>query len=246
MRGLVKTLVFDVSGVLRDSKRVMKRAYDVSFAEHGLDIDVDADMVYKLRGLNAFNDLSNSIRLLVGTGGDVNERVVMSKGANKLLTEEMHARPVDEALVAGVRARFRAEFAAAHNAHLVELLPGVADGLDALARDGYTLGVLSNSTLPSLQRDLGHLSHHFRFMIPDAAKPSPDVYARSLREHDLLPAETAYVGDALSDVDLARVAGSPSIAVLTGMGTRKHLEAAAPDLLCDDFPHLVNLLTKEA
>eukprot|EP01060_Flectonema_neradi_P034248 TRINITY_DN594_c5_g1_i1.p1 TRINITY_DN594_c5_g1~~TRINITY_DN594_c5_g1_i1.p1 ORF type:complete len:244 (+),score=36.49 TRINITY_DN594_c5_g1_i1:133-864(+) len=238
----IKTIVFDVSGVLRDSKRVMEHSYRKAFQEANVKVNFDINAVYKLRGLRDFNDLRNSIRLLVGTRGEVHESVVMTKGANKLLLEEMKARPVDDDVIEQIRSTFRREFSSEHNRELVTILPGVERGLEVLKMK-YKLAVLSNSTKESLERDLGHLSHHFSFIIPDAQKPDPSVLLKALANNDLVAAETAYVGDALSDIDLAFHSGTYSIAVLTGMGTEKHITAASPDVICNDFDHLVQSLT---
>ena len=238
----IKTLVFDVSGVLRDSKRIMEKSYIKAFHEANVPVNFDINAVYKLRGLQDFNDLRNSIRLLVATKGEVHESVVSRKGANKLLMEEMRARQVPEELVEKIRSSFRREFSSDENRSLVSILPGVESGLKIL-QNKYTLAVLSNSTQKSLDRDLGQLSHHFTFMIPDAEKPDPSVLLRTLSNNNIIPGETAYIGDALSDIDLAVKSGTYSISLLTGMGTEKHVTAASPDVICRDFNHLVASLT---
>eukprot|EP01063_Lacrimia_lanifica_P021102 TRINITY_DN28353_c0_g1_i1.p1 TRINITY_DN28353_c0_g1~~TRINITY_DN28353_c0_g1_i1.p1 ORF type:complete len:245 (+),score=95.68 TRINITY_DN28353_c0_g1_i1:86-820(+) len=235
----VTNLVFDVSGVLRDTRRLMKRSYDVAFAAHGVGIDVQESMVYKLRGLEDFNDVRNSFRLLLGTKGDLHERVMGTKGANKLLVEEMNARPVDEALVESLQAAYWAEFARDENKDLVTLLPGVADGLARLAGT-HRLAVLSNAPMVSIQRDLGpDLLRHFAFTIADAGKPDPAVLHSALADHGIPPERVAYVGDAVSDVALAQAAGVASVAMLSGMGAPKHLKAKEPDMVCADFAEFV-------
>lgn len=55
-----------------------------------------------------------------------------------------------------------------------------------------------------------------------------------------------YVGDAVVDVVAARAAGMASIAVTWGAGSREALLAAAPDVLVDDVPTLLNLLLPAA
>eukprot|EP01059_Diplonema_ambulator_P029840 TRINITY_DN49727_c0_g1_i1.p1 TRINITY_DN49727_c0_g1~~TRINITY_DN49727_c0_g1_i1.p1 ORF type:complete len:188 (+),score=38.17 TRINITY_DN49727_c0_g1_i1:72-566(+) len=148
---------------------------------------------------------------------------------------------VSEEKVQEVVKRFREEFSSEENRELITILPGVEEGLEVLSKH-FTLGVLSNSTLKSLERDLGHLRHHFSFMVPDARKPDPTAYLSTLTAHSLTPTETAYIGDALSDIRLAKSTNSLSIGILTGMGTRKHLESAKPDYLATSFPHLVEIL----
>ena len=57
------------------------------------------------------------------------------------------------------------------------------------------------------------------------AKPAPDLFRAAMRKFDL-PRETAVVGDTPYDVQAARAARLPSIAVLTGGFSRRSLAGA--------------------
>eukprot|EP01062_Namystynia_karyoxenos_P059053 TRINITY_DN50496_c0_g1_i1.p1 TRINITY_DN50496_c0_g1~~TRINITY_DN50496_c0_g1_i1.p1 ORF type:complete len:294 (+),score=72.41 TRINITY_DN50496_c0_g1_i1:81-884(+) len=244
----VRALVFDVSGVLRDSREVMRRAYTATFASYAARIghvDVDIGTVYAVRGLDSFNDLRMSLRLLLRTRGRIEREVLSRADADEHLRGLVVGAPPDclsrdAALIEALRKDFRRHFAAPENKDAVALLPGVERGLQRLS-SRYALGVLSNSTMASLVRDLGALAPMFRFMVSDAEKPDPAVLLRTLRDHNIPPQDAAYIGDAVSDITLARRAGLRAIAMLTGMGLPEHLAAATPHAVCRDFDHLAEL-----
>lgn len=65
-----------------------------------------------------------------------------------------------------------------------------------------------------------------------------------LREHDLAPGETMFVGDMEHDVETARHGGIRSVAVLTGYGTSERLRAAGPDLVVEHLGELERILSR--
>jgi len=65
-----------------------------------------------------------------------------------------------------------------------------------------------------------------------------------LREHDLKPDETLFIGDMEHDVETARHGGIHSCAVLTGYNTLEQLRAATPDLIVEHLDELKRVLLK--
>ena len=63
-----------------------------------------------------------------------------------------------------------------------------------------------------------------------------------LRTHDLDPAETAFVGDMVHDIETAKHGGVLDIAVLTGFDSLEKLAAANPTVILDGIPTLQRLL----
>jgi HAD superfamily hydrolase (TIGR01509 family) len=61
----------------------------------------------------------------------------------------------------------------------------------------------------------------------DAAKPHPDLLQVALRDHRLDPARTVAVGDTVYDVEAARGAGLPCVALLCGGISAGELSGAA-------------------
>ncbi|MCP4007691.1 MAG: HAD family hydrolase [bacterium] len=73
-------------------------------------------------------------------------------------------------------------------------------------------------------------------------KPHPDPVLRCVRELDLEPGETAYIGDSPIDIEAGRAAGVRTVGVLTGTSTRETLEAVTPDYIIDSVSDLGRLL----
>jgi phosphoglycolate phosphatase len=63
-----------------------------------------------------------------------------------------------------------------------------------------------------------------------------------LQEHGLDPAETAFLGDMVHDIETARHGGVTSIALLTGFDPVEKLLPASPDIIARDLPALRPLL----
>ena len=81
-------------------------------------------------------------------------------------------------------------------------------------------------------------------------KPYTDVWDKRkkihdiLRENELVPAETLFIGDMQHDIETARHGGVHSCAVLTGYNTLKQLRAAKPDLIVEHLSELRDMLEK--
>ncbi|HXE42725.1 MAG TPA: NUDIX domain-containing protein, partial [Candidatus Baltobacteraceae bacterium] len=81
-------------------------------------------------------------------------------------------------------------------------------------------------------------------------KPYTDVWDKRkkiheiLRENNLKPDETLFIGDMEHDIDTARHGGVHSCAVLTGYNTLEQLRAAKPDLIVEHLSELREHLEK--
>ena len=65
-----------------------------------------------------------------------------------------------------------------------------------------------------------------------------------LRENQLRPDETLFIGDMQHDIETARHGGIHSCAVLTGYNTLEQLRQAKPDLICEHLGELRDILTQ--
>ena len=81
-------------------------------------------------------------------------------------------------------------------------------------------------------------------------KPYTDVWDKRekihdiLRENNLKPDETLFIGDMEHDIETARHGGIHSCAVLTGYNTLEQLRAAKPDLIVEHLDELKRVLVK--
>lgn len=129
--------------------------------------------------------------------------------------------------------------------------PGMAEALDALEARGVALAVVTNkleSLAVKLLEELG-LAGRFRTIIggdtmgPGNAKPSPEPVLEMIRRCG--GGSAAFVGDSIFDIEAARGAGVPSIAVRFGFLTGLAEELGA-DAVIDHFDALVPALERLA
>lgn len=66
-----------------------------------------------------------------------------------------------------------------------------------------------------------------------------------LRENQLAPAETMFIGDMQHDIETAKHGGIHSCAVLTGYNTLQQLRMAAPDLIVEHLGELREILQRQ-
>jgi phosphoglycolate phosphatase len=105
--------------------------------------------------------------------------------------------------------------------------------LQALAQDGYRLGIATNDAEASalVQADRLGLMPHLDFVAGydsgHGGKPEPGMVLAFARHIGVSPAEVALVGDSTHDLDAAHAAGAVAIAVLSGPAPRAELEPHA-------------------
>jgi HAD superfamily hydrolase (TIGR01662 family) len=230
----VKTIVFDVGGVFKDSRKAMHDSFAKAFHDHGMKLECGATTIWRLRGLEGFNDSIAATRALLATHGKGLEHLINKPRGEAELIKIIADAGLDPARVSRLRDEYRKYFYAPESAKGVRLFDGVEEGLERLAKK-YTLGVVTNSLDAAVQRDVGHLLKSFAFVATDARKPDPAAYLKALKKRHIKPAEAVYVGDSASDIVMARFAGSKSVALLSGMGLEKHLRAARPNYVFEDF-----------
>ena len=129
----------------------------------------------------------------------------------------------------------------------VEAVP-LAPLLTSLVDLGYPLGVATNDSEVTAQRNLDHcgIRHHFDFIAGAdsgyGGKPDPGMLTAFARHTGVPEAEVAMVGDSLHDLTSGRAAGMITVAVLTGMAGEAGLAPFADHVL-PDIAHLPGLLS---
>lgn len=125
----------------------------------------------------------------------------------------------------------------------VSLLPGAREFLDFCAHSGRRTFLLSTIKRNHFVTQAGRLGvldafEHAYVEVMDKR----EVIREILRERGLDPAETAFVGDMVHDVETARHGGVLDIAVTTGFDPVEKLLTARPTVLLDGLPTLQRLL----
>jgi phosphoglycolate phosphatase len=154
---------------------------------------------------------------------------------------EFYAEFMPEIAVEGLEPLYAEFFEGLHVE--VELLPGVHEFLDFCRRTQRRIFLLSTIKASHFDEQAGRLGVRDAFEHPYVAIMDKREKIREiLATHELDPAETAFVGDMVHDVETARHGGVMSIAVLTGFDSLEKIAPANPDVIVRDLPALQKLL----
>jgi phosphoglycolate phosphatase len=146
-------------------------------------------------------------------------------------------KPLDPATRDKIAERYLAIYAA-RSTELTTLNAGASDAVRLLAERGIALGVVTNK--PGIETDaiLSHFGLAERMAVVvggDAGprkKPEPDLLVFACRQLGIEPHEALFVGDSENDVDAAKAAGMPVVAMRGGY-TAKGADALGADLVLD-------------
>jgi len=203
--------------------------------------------------IDTMGDLAAAVNLMLSMLGarelpEPRVRALVGNGVDQLvlraLAESLGDRPTHAAQRSAAVALFRRIYAQGLFKRS-KVFQGVVPALRALADAGIKLCCITNKdslfTEPLLQE--AGLSAFFAFTLcADRAadrKPSPNMLLAACSRFGIVPAQMLYVGDSSVDVEAARAAGCPVIAVSYGYGTEHGAPAAAPDGRVDTLTDLV-------
>ncbi len=126
----------------------------------------------------------------------------------------------------------------------VSLLPGAREFLDFCARTGRRTFLLSTIKQNHFETQATRLGVRDAFEHPYVEILDKREKIREiLATHALDPAETAFVGDMVHDIETARHGGVLDIAVLTGFDSPAKLQAVQPSITIDNLSTLQKLLS---
>jgi phosphoglycolate phosphatase len=132
------------------------------------------------------------------------------------------------------------------------LYPGIREGLDYLAEQGYALGCVTNKAAQftePLLRDLG-VRGYFEIVISGDTlprkKPDPLPLLHAAEQFGLAPGDALMVGDSVSDVKAARAAGFGIVCMSYGYNHGQDIRKAKPDAVIDSMVELQGLLAPTA
>lgn len=126
--------------------------------------------------------------------------------------------------------------------------PGIPELLEVLKEKGMKMAVASNKYQAAVSRIIGHYFPDIPFVAVEGQregrpiKPDPSVLT-DIMEKWRIPAENVYmVGDSTVDIETARNAGIPGIAVSWGFSSQKELAAACLDYMVTDPAEILPLI----
>lgn len=121
------------------------------------------------------------------------------------------------------------------------LLPGAREIMQFLRDAGVPMGLATSKKREAAEMLLEHLGvlHYLDVRIgPDEVanpKPHPEPLLLAARLIGVEPGDAYYVGDMFFDVNAAKAAGMPCIALTTGYCNRAELEALGPEVVLDSL-----------
>ncbi len=244
---MLKALVLDMGGVIRDSREAMWLAIKKGFEENGLKFEFSAEEAWHLRGLEKYSSSRACIGALLAFSTDGNLREIFELADPEAFVDGIVALfPPDPAQIESIWKVYHHWFVEEPEAaRLIKPCTGAVEGLQQLKKK-YRLGIFSNMVHSTIGRDLEKfgLAGLFEVVLaaddvpPGSKKPNPGGILRACEMLGIAPADAGYVGDAVSDIVAAKAAGCFSIAVLTGMGLEKWLAKGRPDLIIKDLGEL--------
>lgn len=214
-----KLVMFDLDGTLVDSAADIAIALDRAMADLGLPGVSEAQ-----------------VRTWVG------------RGASRLVhcALEHQRQPVDgfEKLHETLLARFMARYQEDVSGHST-LYPGAAELLAACRGAGIALACVTNKPYAparALLADMAILEPFDLLLGGDSLankKPHPGPLQHCLRHFGVAPGEALMVGDSRNDVEAARAARVPCVALPWGYNHGEPIEACQPDWLLEGLVELL-------
>lgn len=212
---LTPLLVFDLDGTLADTAADLVATLNVILAREGLHSMALQDA-----------------RALVGGGA----RMLIQRGlaANRFAANDSRI----DAMLAGFMAHYEA-----HIAEKTVLFPGVTDALARFEAAGFGFAVCTNKAEHAsllLLRALG-IENRFRAICGKDTfavnKPNGEALLQTIARAGGGPERTIMIGDSQIDVETARNAGVPVIAVNFGY-SKEPVESYAPDQVIGHYDEL--------
>jgi HAD superfamily hydrolase (TIGR01509 family) len=128
-------------------------------------------------------------------------------------------------------------------------LPNVHTTLNTLSKH-MPLALITRRSISrkQLTKELRRLQliRYFRAIVTsqdvDQPQPSPEIVLKAAQKLNLSVKECAVVSDSIVDIQAGKSAGAKTIAVLSGLFSRKELEKWEPDFILEDVNHLPDLL----
>lgn len=187
---------------------------------------------------------------LPGIHGD-QVRLWIGRGAAKLLALALqHVRPhhANDPQASAVEHTLMTHFMRHYEASVCEastIYPGVMAFIEAAQVDGVPLVCITNKPYQPARAllDALQLLPAFSLLLGGDSlphkKPHPAPLQHALAQFDVLPTQAVMVGDSVNDVEAARAAGVPSLAVPYGYNHGEDIRLCQPDRLVHDLSEMV-------
>ena len=127
-------------------------------------------------------------------------------------------------------------------AEAAEIHRGVPELLERLGGRGIKVGIVTRNCRTAVERILGRNSLAYDVLLTrddvEAVKPDPEHVLAALRLLKVEPQRALMVGDHPMDVRVGRVAGTKTVAILTGYSPAERFLPEEPDLILEQVSEL--------
>lgn len=210
----------------------------VMFDLDGTLVDSAADIAVALN--RALHDLA------LPAVSEAQVRTWVGRGASRLVhcALEHQSQAVDAHLHEALLARFMARYQEDVSGRSI-LYPGAAELLAACRAAGIPLACVTNKPYAPARALLEALDilEPFDLLLGGDSlphkKPHPGALQHCLRHFGVAPEEALMVGDSRNDVEAARAAGVPCVALPWGYNHGEPIEASRPDWLLESLVELL-------
>ncbi len=129
--------------------------------------------------------------------------------------------------------------------------PGAEEVLRRAAGTGRSVAIVSNNASAAvetylksqnLSRYVDGVAARFDGMPPHQLKPHPFLIERGLAITQILPADTVFIGDSVTDIEAGKVAGTSTIGYANKPRKRERLSAAGATVVIDSMWPLLEAL----
>jgi phosphoglycolate phosphatase len=208
--------IFDWDGTLCNSTPKIVRCMQVAAVKAGLRELSDAE-VLNIIGLG----LPEAIHTLYPDITEIQKQVLRESYSQFFVADEVNPAP---------------------------LFDGVEETLNRLRDDGFHLAIATGKSRNGLERVLKSMGlngffHASRCADETASKPHPKMLFELLDELSYAPEAAFMIGDTEYDMDMAKRAAVPRIAVSYGAHHIDRLKRFEPALCVDRFPQILSILS---
>lgn len=111
----------------------------------------------------------------------------------------------------------------------IELFPGIAELLATLHARGYRIGIVSSSRQDTIEALVKHHALPIDFIRSGKLFNKARSLRDTLKNQNLVLAETLYIGDEVRDVEACQKVGLEILAVTWGLNSKEALQKAGAD-----------------
>ncbi len=242
---MIKLIIFDVDGVLRDSGTAGLEGMRRGFKVVGFEFPFTIKEYRLIRNTGIYNRGIKCISLMYAVlkfGLNFSDLVKnniennFDKVVEKLTEEDLEK-------VEKIKGVYKDFFYSEEAGDFVEFFPETEEALDKLRK--FKLAIWTNSSVESVKRDLKGLKR-FSYILggedTGIKKPSGEGILLVCKELGFKPSEAIYVGDAVVDVRSAKLAGCKSVIICRSKLLETFLKEEKPDYMVKDLTECVKKL----